>query len=573
MRIAMLTGWLLLCLLSSIGIGHSQEMDDPVFRAMADELERSIDQLVLPDMAGPYFLGYCIQDVERSITEARYGALVQTEQSQDRYLYIDLRVGDPAQDNTGFVATWRDLHKMRNDLPVVDDYGSLRHHLWLHTDMAYKDALENLARKQAYLQAHPSKDEVPDFAAAEPFVYLSDPASLQADPEQWQTRVRKAALVLRDFPALQDWKVTYVGLATTKRYLNSEGFKHLKGGTYQYLTIAATAQAEDGQRLTNFLQYIASGDELPPTDAQLQEDIRAMADELKAMVEAPALEEYAGPVLFTGFGAAQFISQLFVNQLSPTKAPRVAEEWMKQHLPDAKLAGRLNRRVLPSFVSITDEPNRMTWDKQVCAGHQRVDDEGVKCQDITLVSNGRLVDLPTGRGPTKKLPHSNGHARRLPNQWTVPAVTNVVVQAENPRKDLINEMRALCREFGNEYGLLVTRLEDPDVSHPYRWTEADRDTPRLLTSPVVMYRVYQKDGRVEPVRGLDFDEVTIRTLRDIAAMGEETRVTNLRQTTGFQGFRYPVAIITPSILVEEMEFKEAMVREPLPLSSNPVFDN
>ena len=36
--------------------------------------------------------------------------------------------------------------------------------------------------------------------------------------------------------------------------------------------------------------------------------------------------------------------------------PRLDEEWMQDYMPGARLAGKLNRRVMPEFVTVTDEP-------------------------------------------------------------------------------------------------------------------------------------------------------------------------------------------------------------------------
>ena len=47
-----------------------------------------------------------------------------------------------------------------------------------------------------------------------------------------------------------------------------------------------------------------------------------------------------------------------------------------------------------------------------------------------------------------------------------------------------------------------------------------------LTSPILAYRVYVEDGREELVRGLGFRDVSVRSLRDIVASGEDQYVNN-----------------------------------------------
>ncbi|MFH1688777.1 MAG: metallopeptidase TldD-related protein [Candidatus Eisenbacteria bacterium] len=131
---------------------------------------------------------------------------------------------------------------------------------------------------------------------------------------------------------------------------------------------------------------------------------------------------------------------------------------MQDYMPGAKLAGKLNPRVMPEFMTVRDEPTRESWEDTRLAGYKLVDDEGVPTEDVTLVEDGRLVGLPTGRSPTKKLTESNGDAITFPNQWT---------------------------------------------------ESFDEGGSALLTGPVVAYKVYADGGWMEPVRGLAFDELSI----------------------------------------------------------------
>lgn len=543
---------------------------DVLFNAMQDEMARSMSGLRIPGMPAPYFLSYRIVDAETATIEARYSALVNTEQERERRFYVECRVGDPTLDNSYYIGSWRDLFNRRRDLVEEDDYGALRHQIWLLTDSAYKNALENLAGKQAYLQSHPPQEQVADFSPAEPLVEIGEPARLQIDIAAREGDVRAAAQALKQFPSLQDWKVTCRAEADTKHYLNSEGSRDLTGDVREVVEVEATAQAADGQRLTSFMRHIVAGGDAADRDALVKE-ASDMAAELQAMVAAPMLEEYAGPVLFKGFAAAQLVSQLFAEQLSPTRTPITSGDWMRQSLPQPKLTGKLNRRVFPEFVSVTDDPSREEWNGQNLAGHRVVDDEGVACETVKLVDRGRLVSLPMARAPIKKIARSNGHAYTFENQWTAPVITNLIVETAQPNKDLVNELRRMCREFGTEYGLIVTRLEDPGIAMTYRWTPPEDDTPPLLSAPVGIYRVYEKDGRVEPVRGLVFDEVSVRTLRDLSALGAQATAYNLEQPFASPGMSYPASIVTPDILVEEMELKAGAVHEPLPVAGNPMF--
>ena len=275
-----------LALLTAVSMALCAPAGDTVFKAMQDEMDRSMDRLVIEDMQPPYFMSYTVQDNDMVALKARYGALVATDRINNRYLSIEMRVGEPSLDNSNYIGSWHDLSNMRKDLVEEDDYNSLRHQLWLYTDKAYKRAAENLARKTAYLQTHPSMAEVPDFADAESFEYLEEPIDLKVDLGSWEAGVVNAAKVLDAFTALEDWRVEYQAYGVNRRYLNSEGGRHLVGTRFHLLEISATAQAEDGQRLTSFLSYVSRGDQNPLLDDDLDDDIRRMAGDLEAVAGA-----------------------------------------------------------------------------------------------------------------------------------------------------------------------------------------------------------------------------------------------------------------------------------------------
>ncbi len=545
--------------------------DDAVFKAMADELARSMTRLKIDPSPAPYFLSYRVEDHDLLQIHARYGALTESDREQNRYLYAEVRVGDKTFDNTNFLGSWQDVYNIRKSLVEENDYNALRHQIWLVTDEAYKDALENLARKRAYLQTHPVREEIADFSAAPALEHMEAPATLSVDAKAWETTVRAAAAALADFPALADWKVEYEARAANKRYLNSEQSRHLKSYVRQLLEISATTQAADGQRLSGFLRFVTSDVNAPPSGAELMEAVKKLGADLTAAAAAPVLDDYAGPVLFSDYAAAQLISQLFVNELSPVREFVAAEDWMNQMLPAGKLAERLNRRVMPEFVTITDRPDLKEWKGRRLLGYQAVDDEGVASKAITLVDKGRLMALPMGRQPTKRVAESNGHARTLINQWTQPAPTNLFVKADVslPKKQLVEKLRKLASEFGNEYGLLITQLNERTVADGYSWAEQTQDKPEPLTAPVIAFKVFAKDGRLEPVRGLEFDEATIRSLRDIGAMGKDETLYSILQPSLISQSMYPLAIETPSILIEEMELKSNPAQEPKPISPRP----
>src|SRR5258707_11686102 len=86
---------------------HSQTAavpDNPVMRAMADELKRSISELQFRDLDKPYFIQYVILDQERYRGSATFGSLTASDINRDRIMQVQVRVGNYDFDNSEFVA-------------------------------------------------------------------------------------------------------------------------------------------------------------------------------------------------------------------------------------------------------------------------------------------------------------------------------------------------------------------------------------------------------------------------------------------------------------------------------------
>ena len=82
---------------------------------------------------------------------------------------------------------------------------------------------------------------------------------------------------------------------------------------------------------------------------------------------------------------------------------------------------------------------------------------------------------------------------------------------------------------------------------------------QIVSSPVLAYRVYP-DGREELIRGLDFRGVSARTLRDIVAASDQPHVFHYILNSvplslmGAGGFVTACSVVSPSILIDDMEF-------------------
>ena len=196
-------------------------------------------------------------------------------------------------------------------------------------------------------------------------------------------------------------------------------------------------------------------------------------------------------------------------------------------------ASNFKGRVLPDFLSVTDDPTMKMFGGKSLIGSYDIDDEGVKAASVPVIQNGELLNYLVGRMPIRDFPESNGHGRAAPGQSPGPSLGNLIVQSKQTMSpdELKQKLIAICRQEGKPFGYFVETLTGPGY------------IPRLL------YRVYEKDGHEELVRGAELDELDTRTLRNnLIAVGNDPLVSN-RATA------IPTSVVSPSILLDELEVK------------------
>lgn len=547
-------------LLFSGDICSAQSLDeDIVFQAMKDELDRTMDELKMEDLESPYYVSYAVNEFETMKITSSFGALTESQRAQKRFLTADLRVGDYAFDNTNFIAGYRGMSGFSTSLPLEDDYDAIRHKIWLLTDNAYKKALETLSRKRAYVQNKTITDLPADFSKEEPNTYSEPRVSLEVDSAYWVQAVKDLSGIFTRYPSINDWKVRFKKVAANRYFVNSEGFRNRKSDMLICLEVLTSTQAQDGQDIFDFKTYYFKDEKDLPDKEKLEAKIKELAQTTSDLARSQKLTEYVGPVILTQQAAGEFFRQLFAANIAEPRTPLAADERLSFMIRKPKLVDKVNRRIMPEFLSVKDDPTLSTWDNSPVIGGYKVDDDGVMAQAVTLVDKGKLVDLPMSRIPTKKIEGSNGHARGTVYSNPKGRTTNLIITSDRTLgyNELKKQLIQYCRDLDLEYGIIVRKLKDKnlkmertfDLSYFMGGPRGEKE----LTPPLEVYRVWVKDGREELIRGVEFDGVTVKTLKEITETGNDYYVHNF--LLGHDD-ELPASIVAPSILIEEMELKE-----------------
>jgi hypothetical protein len=560
--------------------------DDPILRAMRDEIDRSRQLRVVGGSDdAPYYISYTLSDIDSYHINASMGSPITVNHSRARVPNVEVRVGSYDFDNTGHIYSgFYSGSRLDGAWPLDDSYQVLREAFWLATDRAYKTALESMARKRAALNSSNSPTEkFPDFSKTDPVKSIGKIAHKKFDQAAWESRIVKLSAVFNSYPEVLSSFVDFQELEGATYFMNNEGSTIRYADNVTMLDFKAEGQAADGMFLRDAGAFQELDLEKLPSEADLRKAVTTAAENIRALTKAPAGSAFSGPALFEPQAAAQLLAQLIGENLSVPRKP-LAEPGRPVNFLPSELETKLGSRILPDWIDVIDDPTQSTWNGRPLPGNLQFDDEGVVPKPVSVVEKGVLKNFLTTRQPIKNSAASNGHAR-LPGGFGAKAatITNVFIKATQtaPLADLKSKLIEMCKERGKPYGMLVRKLDFPYSGSAQELRQLASagaqggGSVRPLSPPILVYRIYP-DGREELVRGLRFRGLSTRSLRDILAASQETALFDFTNNAaplammGAGGYLAPTAVVSPALLFDEVEFEIPQDQLPkLPIVSPP----
>ena len=551
--------------------------DSVLMLALRDEMARSMEQLQLEDAEKPYFLAYRVFEAANAIASASLGGLRNVAKGINRQLVVELRVGDYDFDNTNFMS----LRNPTAMLPTVaalsidDDYEALRLQIWLATDAAYKNALDQLAGKRAALQNQTQVEKVPDFTREEPYQFDGWTNDV-LDAERVPSLAVEVSEAMQGMPHLSRSEVRVATSFDRTWFVNSEGSAFVRETPYIGLQALAASQADDGAEFQDLVSVWVRRWEDMPDVASLARDVQAMTERLRQRRDAPTAERYVGPVLFEGQAAAELVTQVLGSRLIAIRLPTPDNPQMEQAMAQFRnpFLDKIGSRVLPRFLSIATDPTLEEYAGEALRGRQPVDDDGVPGRRTLLVERGILKTLLSTRTPLAELRESTG------SRWRdAPVPSNLLIEPTRGMSadELTEELFLLAQDRGLDHAVVVRRIGN-------RLAKLDAGAFGFYgpegsnVEPLIgVFKVFP-DGREERIRLATLSTFSESDFRDIVAVS----ATTTRHETGFSpvsagisGFGggpiWPITVITPALLFEDVTVRRppGNIRKP-PVMPHPL---
>ncbi|MDP6935279.1 MAG: metallopeptidase TldD-related protein, partial [Myxococcota bacterium] len=387
--------------------------------------------------------------------------------------------------------------------------------LWRAIDNSYQAATRRLIQVQSNNAIKVARrDQSPDFSLAPVVIALEPGEPLEVDPTVWQDAVRQLSRVFLDYPAVMDSNVRFVAEDELLYLLNSEGTRIQHRRTKVRILMWAQTIAEDGMVLQiHDIAYATHPEHLPEVEA-LEARVRQLCERLTALRLAPLVDPTTAPAILRGRAAAVFFHEVLGHRV---EGHRQKDEDESQTFRD-----KIGEVLMPSFLSVFDDPTLTSWEGTELNGHYRFDDEGVAAERTDIVTEGQLQGFLLSRSPVEGFERSNGHGRRQPGSAVVARQGNLVITAsqtlshEELRDRLLEEIQRQDKPFG---------LLFDDISGGFTFT--GRVTPNAYSvRPVSVWKVYPDGREDELVRGVDLIGTPLATLDEILAASEKTEVFN-----------------------------------------------
>lgn len=487
----------------------------------------------------PYFLSYAVADAESVNITAEYGAITGSNERRSRVADVQVRLGSPALDNTH--GTHRTSALTTLPLPLTDDRDAIERSLWYATSRGYGKALDALLKVKTEQQVRAKEEDASaDFSAEKTEAQvLPAAAPLELNRAAWEARLREVSSTFRRYPDIFFDNVILQATHQTDYFVSSEGARVASPNQVARLVVVARTRAADGMDLFRAETFESDAAGHLPEQAAVLAKTEAMAKNLEDLRGAPITEPYNGPAILSGRAAAVFFHEVLGHRLEGQRQ-RGDEEGQT-------FTKLLNKPILPTFLSVADDPTLAQINGHPLSGHYSFDDEGQPARRVELVQDGVLKTFLMSRLPVASFAQSNGHGRSETGKMPTGRQGNLIVTSTHavPDAELREMLKAEAKKQGKAYGLYFENISSG-------FAVTTRRSPQAFqVIPLVVYRVYV-DGRPdELVRGVSIVGTPQAALNRIVATGNQQDIFN--GECGAESGTVPVSAVAPAMLVSEIE--------------------
>ena len=502
----------------------AQVTTDEIFKAMSDEMDRSMNELKYEDYEQPFFMTYSIEKCNSVKVVATLGSLLESYERPYYNYGTRLIVGDYQLNDEKF--SNKVSHINHNDgyigLPKEPDYESIRRSLWLSTNNIYKSASEKYANKISLMEQN-NFDKTNmhsfDFAEAPVVTKLIPELPHEVDREKLESLAKSISEAFKSNKNVIESDVQVEYQNKFVYFLNSEGTKTTIPFRFYLIRLTASVLNAENDAIKQKLEYYANSFIDLPNEAELIGDAELLMENLNKNATAERFNEsYTGPVLITGAAVSELAFKKLISRGNGLVAePRglVFDKQRGLFLANYKTWEDLKgRKVLDTKLSAVSYPFLKEYQGIKTLGTFDIDMEGVVPTDsLILISDGKLKSQFNGRTPTPSQPASYGRNKFYINGTSSynkigPDILHFTSTSSLNDDELDKKLIELSKEEGLDYVIVARTIES-----------------NANLAPVNIYKRSTATGEETLLRSVNYNPDKSK-LKKIEAVGNKEIVNN-----------------------------------------------
>lgn len=516
---------------------------DPMLEILSNELMRNFKTLK-KQKPPVYYLSYQLRVMKELNLIAVAGDLSQNTKGSFGWLDVDARVGSTQTDNTHELKGFWNKYRLEGGVVPTDQKSrrALRHLLWRSTQKAVEKAQDDynnvVSNKQV---SSASLDPSDDFVPPQKQLFCQTHPEITYDRQEIANRLKEISALVKEYNFIDKSAFAFSLSQEDTFFVNSVGSRLRTPRILGRYSFMIQAQTPEGMILERNAIYDGVKMEDFPSLETMKEDFARMAQELKALLAAPAMEPYTGPVILKNRASGVFFHEILGHRLEGHR--------QKSDSFGQTFTNRVGKQVVSPILNVSDNPLLSQFQGVPLRGYYLFDDEGNPAQNVTLIEKGILKNFLMSSSPIKNFSQSNGHGRKEFGYRAVSRMGNTIITPVKAvsYEELEKQLLAEIKRQNKPYGLIID-----DISGGFTMTETS--APQAFkVNPLLVYKIYP-DGHKEIVRGVDLVGTPLTSFSKVIAAADDYAVFN--GSCGAESGWVPVSAVSPSILVSEMEVEK-----------------
>ena len=232
----------------------------------------------------------------------------------------------------------------------------LRSALWAETEDKFQKAQERYTKVLSNRQVKVEEEDTSaDYSAADLHSYKEAFTASVVDTNAWRKVVHGTAQYFAQIPFVYHSQVRFALTDANQFLVKSDGSRLQQGHHYLRLILNISGMADDGMELERSEVYSAAGTERLPDEATVMKTAERLVQELQALIHAPMVDPFIGPAILVNRASGVFFHEIFGH--------RIEGHRQKSSEEGQTFTKKLNQQILPSFISVYDDPTSSDFQK------------------------------------------------------------------------------------------------------------------------------------------------------------------------------------------------------------------